>query len=305
MDLEPPAPPPGAPEGVVRVSEADSNGFLQDVAAGPSHHALADEPRSFGGTDRGMSPYGFLAAGLGACTSMTIRLYARRKGWPLDHVSVEVTHDRVHAKDAEADGEGGSDKVDVFRRVVRLEGELDRERRARLMEIADRLPRPPHAGARRPRGNRGGLTPSCRSLPGKRGSVLRGAGSARRSRRARRVGDGSRPGGATDAVAHARTGDQPRRARGPSDAASPARPMLAPRPLSRAARPSRTCRGGSPGRAPDPHGPAAGFPPTAPRAPTPRWPRGPLGLRLGARAGAGAARAGHVSWEVTACTTAR
>ena len=140
VDLEPPAPPPGAPEGVVRVSEADPDGFLQDVAAGPSHHALADEPRSFGGTDRGMSPYGFLAAGLGACTSMTIRLYARRKGWPLDHVSVEVTHDRVHAKDAEADGEGGGDKVDVFRRVVRLEGELDGERRARLMEIADRCP---------------------------------------------------------------------------------------------------------------------------------------------------------------------
>lgn len=140
VDLDPPAPPEGAPEGVVRVSEADADGFLQDVAAGPRHHALADEPRAFGGTDRGMSPYGFLAAGLGACTSMTVRLYARRKGWPLDHVSVEVTHDRVHAQDAEADGEGGRDKVDQFRRVVRLTGDLDEERRARLMEIADRCP---------------------------------------------------------------------------------------------------------------------------------------------------------------------
>jgi putative redox protein len=68
LELHPPAPPPGAPEGVVRVSEADPKGFLQDINSGPHHHALADEPASYGGTDRGMSPYGFLAAGLGACT---------------------------------------------------------------------------------------------------------------------------------------------------------------------------------------------------------------------------------------------
>ena len=140
LDLKPPAPPEGAPEGVVRVSEADPDGFLQDVASGPCHHALADEPLSFGGTDRGMSPYGFLGAGLGACTSMTIRMYARRKGWPLEHVSVDVTHDRVHAEDARADGEGAGDKVDRFHRVVRLDGGLDDDQRARLMEIADRCP---------------------------------------------------------------------------------------------------------------------------------------------------------------------
>ena len=140
VDLAPEAPPEGAPEGVVRASEADPDGFLQDVAAGPSHHALADEPRSFGGTDRGMSPYGFLAAGLGACTSMTIRMYARGKRWPLEHVSVDVTHSRVHARDAEADGEGGREAVDVFRRVVRLAGDLDDAQRGRLMEIADRCP---------------------------------------------------------------------------------------------------------------------------------------------------------------------
>ena len=140
VDLVAPEPPEGAPEGVVRVSEADPEGFLQDVAAGPRHHALADEPRSFGGTDRGMSPYGFLAAGLGACTSMTIRMYARRKRWPLGHVSVEVTHARVHARDAEADGEGAREAVDVFRRRVRLVGDLDDGQRARLMEIADRCP---------------------------------------------------------------------------------------------------------------------------------------------------------------------
>ena len=78
LDLRPPAPPPGAPEGVTRVSEADADGFLQDIQAGSKFHALADEPASYGGTNKGMSPYQFLAAGLGACTSMTIRMYARR-----------------------------------------------------------------------------------------------------------------------------------------------------------------------------------------------------------------------------------
>ncbi len=137
LDLAPPAPPPGAPEGVVRVSEADPDGFLQDVQHGPSHHVLADEPEAYGGTDRGMSPYGFLAAGLGACTSMTIRMYARRKGWPLEHVSVSVTHEKVHAQDA---GDSSAPKIDRFHREVTLEGELDADQRARLMEIADRCP---------------------------------------------------------------------------------------------------------------------------------------------------------------------
>ncbi len=138
LDLQAPAPPPGAPEGVVRVSEADPDGFLQDIQSGPHHHALADEPEAYGGTDRGMSPYGFLSAGLGACTSMTIRMYARRKGWPLDHVSVDVSHDKVHAQDA---GSGGGEaKADRFTRVVRLEGDLDADQRKRLLEIADRCP---------------------------------------------------------------------------------------------------------------------------------------------------------------------
>jgi putative redox protein len=136
LDLKRPAPPPGAPEGVTRVSEADPDGFLQDVMAGPVHHVLADEPESFGGTDRGLTPYQFLAAGLGACTSMTIRMYARRKKWPLAHVSVDVTHDRVHAKDADRNHA----PLDTFRRVIRLEGELDADQRRRLLHIADRCP---------------------------------------------------------------------------------------------------------------------------------------------------------------------
>ncbi|MEO0692021.1 MAG: bifunctional alpha/beta hydrolase/OsmC family protein, partial [Pseudomonadota bacterium] len=137
LDLRPPAPPIGAPEGVVRVSEADAEGFLQDVNAGPHHHALADEPLAYGGTNKGMSPYGFLAAGLGACTSMTVRMYARRKGWPLNHIWVDVTHDKVHAQDAD---NGGMKKVDTFRREIHLAGALDDDQRARLLEIADKCP---------------------------------------------------------------------------------------------------------------------------------------------------------------------
>lgn len=136
LDLRPPAPPIGAPEGVTRVSEADPAGFLQDVAAGPKHHVLADEPMAYGGTDRGLTPYQFLAAGLGACTSMTVRMYARRKGWPLKHVSVDVTHDKVHAQDAEV----GRSKIDTVTRILKLEGDLDDAQRARLLEIADKCP---------------------------------------------------------------------------------------------------------------------------------------------------------------------
>ncbi len=137
LDLRPPAPPIGAPEGIVRVSEADSNGFLQDINAGPFHHALADEPLAYGGTNKGMSPYGFLSSGLGACTSMTIRMYARRKGWPLTHVYVDVCHNKVHAQDAET---GSGEKIDGFRRKIHLEGPLSDEQRQRLLEIADKCP---------------------------------------------------------------------------------------------------------------------------------------------------------------------
>jgi uncharacterized OsmC-like protein/alpha-beta hydrolase superfamily lysophospholipase len=136
LDLKPPAPPPGAPEGVTRVSEADPTGFLQDIMAGPKHHVLGDEPKSYGGTDRGLTPYQFLAAGLGACTSMTVRMYARRKGWPLDHISVDVTHDKVHAQDAG----NGMKPLETFTRVITLEGALSEDQRERLLEIADKCP---------------------------------------------------------------------------------------------------------------------------------------------------------------------
>ena len=136
LDLRPPAPPIGAPEGVLRVREADPDGFLQDINLGHKFHTQADEPVAYGGTAKGMTPYGFLSAGLGACTSMTIRMYARRKNWPLDHVWVDVKHDAMHAQDAD----GGHSKIDQFVREIHLEGDLDEEQRARLLEIADRCP---------------------------------------------------------------------------------------------------------------------------------------------------------------------
>ena len=136
LHLTPPAPPIGAPEGIVRVSEADPTGFLQDVQAGP-HHLLADEPLAYGGTNRGLSPYGLLAAGLGACTSMTLRMYAQRKGWPLKTVSVDVSHDKVHAQDALTPTNAN---IDLFRRRITVTGDLSSDQRQKLLEIADKCP---------------------------------------------------------------------------------------------------------------------------------------------------------------------
>lgn len=138
LDLAPETTAETPPEGIVRVSEAGAAGYLQDVLVGP-HHLLADEPADHGGSNLGPSPYQYLAAGLGACTTMTIRMYARRKGIGLDRASVDVTHEKIHAADC-ADCETRTGKVDVFRRVIRLEGTLSDAERARLMEIADRCP---------------------------------------------------------------------------------------------------------------------------------------------------------------------
>ncbi|MGR3493414.1 MAG: bifunctional alpha/beta hydrolase/OsmC family protein [Shimia sp.] len=135
LDLPAMKPPAHAPEGVVRSSEVAPDGFLQDITHGPTHHVLADEPPSVGGTNRGMTPYGFVAAGLAACTSMTLRMYANRKGWDLRHVLVDVTHDKVHGKDMESTA-----KIDSFHRTIHLEGDLDADQRARLLAIADKCP---------------------------------------------------------------------------------------------------------------------------------------------------------------------
>lgn len=125
------------PEGVLRVSEADPDGFLQDIRSGDNHTVLADEPVAYGGTNRGMSPYGFLSAALGACTSMTIRMYARRKKMALTHISVDVSHAKSHAQDA---GDMGDQKVDVFSRKIHLAGDLTDDERQKLLVIADKCP---------------------------------------------------------------------------------------------------------------------------------------------------------------------
>jgi len=137
LELSPPAPPPGAPEGIVRVAEAGNGAFLQDVVLGPWLHLSADEPPAYGGSNRGLSPYGLLAAALGACTSMTIRMYAQRKGWPLAHVTVDVSHDKVHAQDSPPEVGG---QIDTLRRLIHLEGHLGPAERARLLAIADNCP---------------------------------------------------------------------------------------------------------------------------------------------------------------------
>jgi len=128
-----------APEGVVRVAEAEAGGFRQDVVIAGKHQLVADEPESMGGTDLGPSPYQLLSAALGACTTMTIRLYARRKNMPLAHVACDVTHDRCHSADCDT-AEGAGPKLDVFARVIRLEGDLTDDQRAALLAIADRCP---------------------------------------------------------------------------------------------------------------------------------------------------------------------
>jgi uncharacterized OsmC-like protein/alpha-beta hydrolase superfamily lysophospholipase len=126
------------PQGEVTV-EGGSRGFANRVRAG-QHALLADEPKTIpGGTDTGPSPYGLLLAGLGACTSMTLRMYADRKKWPLAGVRVHLSHQKIHAKDCD-DCETAEGRVDEIKRTVTLEGDLDETQRKRLLEIADRCP---------------------------------------------------------------------------------------------------------------------------------------------------------------------
>ncbi|MCB1546926.1 MAG: OsmC family protein [Hyphomicrobiaceae bacterium] len=128
-----------APAGVVMVGETGEGKFQQLMRVG-THRILADEPRSVGGSDTGPSPYDLLAMALGACTTMTLRLYADKKQIPLDRVSVDVKHRKVHAEDCEDCGEGREGRIDRFERIIRIEGALDAATRARLLEIADRCP---------------------------------------------------------------------------------------------------------------------------------------------------------------------
>jgi putative redox protein len=127
----------GIEQGVVVVSENGRGPYGQRITAG-RHQLNADEPTPVG-VDTGPTPYDLLLAGLGACTSMTLRMYATRKQWPLESVTVTLRHSRIHAKDCEdcATESGQLDRID---RVIQLSGALDAEQRRRLIEIADRCP---------------------------------------------------------------------------------------------------------------------------------------------------------------------
>ncbi|MEM9722997.1 MAG: bifunctional alpha/beta hydrolase/OsmC family protein [Bacteroidota bacterium] len=115
-----------------------AEGYTSQVLAG-SHHLISDEPASVGGDDLGPSPYQFLLTAIGTCTSMTLRMYADRKGWDLQEVDVHLSHAKAHKQDCEA-CENPRSKIDVIDREIELKGNLTLQQRDRLLEIADRCP---------------------------------------------------------------------------------------------------------------------------------------------------------------------
>jgi putative redox protein len=124
--------------GTVVVRETRRGQFQQEIISG-AHRLLADEPVNVGGLGSGPGPYDLLLAALGACTSMTLRLYADRKKLPLLRTQVRLRHSRIYASDC-AECETKEGMLDRIERVITLEGDLDAEQRARLMEIADKCP---------------------------------------------------------------------------------------------------------------------------------------------------------------------
>lgn len=116
-----------------------SEGFLKQRIKAGSHTFVADEPVEAGGSDAGPDPYSLLLAALGACTSMTLQLYARRKNWPLEKVEVTLSHSRIHASDCEdcATRQGSINRIE---RRISLTGPLSDEQKTRLLEIAQHCP---------------------------------------------------------------------------------------------------------------------------------------------------------------------
>lgn len=126
-----------SPDGVVTVAETGPGTYTQQITAG-RHQLIADEPVPVG-DDAGPNPYDLVLAGLGACTSMTVRMYANRKGWPLEQVRVMLRHSRIHAEDC-AECETTKGMIDHIDREIELIGDLDDTQRERLMGIAERCP---------------------------------------------------------------------------------------------------------------------------------------------------------------------
>ena len=122
----------------VEVEEALTGRYTQTMSSG-QHSLVADEPETVGGDDNGPGPYEYLLMALGACTSMTIRMYAERKQIPLERVRVRLSHRKIHIKDC-SDCESKEGKIDEISREISLEGELNNDQRLRLLEIADRCP---------------------------------------------------------------------------------------------------------------------------------------------------------------------
>ncbi|NND16210.1 MAG: OsmC family protein [Eudoraea sp.] len=121
---------------VARLDRED--GFTTQMNVG-NHQLTADEPISFGGNDFGPSPYELVSAGLSACTAMTMQMYARRKGWPLESVEVHTSYSKTHAQDCE-ECESDSAKIDTFQRAIKFDGDLDEKQRSRMLQIADKCP---------------------------------------------------------------------------------------------------------------------------------------------------------------------
>jgi uncharacterized OsmC-like protein len=113
-------------------------GFAQEIHAG-RHRLVADEPVSAGGTDTGPSPYDLLLAASGACTSMTVGMYARRKSWPLDEITVHLWHSKIHANDC-AECESKEGILDRIERDIHFSGPLTDDQRSKLLEIANKCP---------------------------------------------------------------------------------------------------------------------------------------------------------------------
>jgi len=133
------SPLPDAAPGTVVVQEAGEGKFAQDINIGGKFPLRADEPVDYGGTDTGGSPYDLLLAGLGACKSMTMRMYAERKKFPLEHAKVTLKHDKIHAEDCE-DCETKDGKVDQISVDIELTGDLTDEQRQKIYEISYKCP---------------------------------------------------------------------------------------------------------------------------------------------------------------------